>query len=417
MTTVTVLDTTEAPAGGALPSVSYRDVLRVPYVLRLQVGTLTGRLPNGMAPLGILLSGAPTFGYAAASGLASLYLVASAIGGPLLGRFVDRHGQTLPFTLGAAASSAALIAIVAGPQQQACVAVAVLVAGATKPPLEAGTRSLIGTGQIMPTRGHVRVALALDAALQELIYIAGPLLVAAIAWMTSAVPAMWTTAALGAAGTFLVVTTPPSRAWRPSTVHAADWLGPVKSRRLQALYLSMVCYGIPIGALTPLALAAATEHHVPALSGALPAALSVGAVLGGLLYGARTWPGTTADHLLVLAVASTAGWSAYAFAASPAALLAITLLPGLVMAPLLAAAFVTTSALAPRALITEAHALLIAALDIGCALGTAGAAVLHEVLLPAAAAAAALTLAVARRHLTVSNSPAELSAPSKETRS
>ncbi|WP_232792169.1 MFS transporter [Actinacidiphila yeochonensis] len=400
--------TSALPAGH--PAVTYRDVLRVRYLLRLQVGTLTGRLPNGMAPLAILLSTAHPYGYATASGLASLYLIASAIGGPQLGRLVDRRGQTLPFTLGAAVSSAALVTIVAGPQQQAFTAVAVLLAGAAKPPLESGLRSLISTGHLMPSRSHERVALALDAALQELIYIAGPLLVAVIAWSTSAAAAMGATAAAGAAGTLLVVTTPPSHAWRPAAVRPAAWLGPLKSRPLQVLYLSMVCYGIPIGALTPLALAAATEHHLPALSGALPAALSVGAVLGGLLYGARSWPGTTADHLLVLAAASTAGWSAYALANSPVALLFTTLIPGLVMAPLLAAAFAATSALAPRALITEAHALLVAALDLGCAAGTASAAVLHEVLLPAAAAAAALTLAAARHH------PA-LTAPPKESHS
>lgn len=387
---------------------TYLDVLRVPYLLRLQLGTLTGRLPNGMAPLAILLSSAQTYGYATASGLASLYLIASAIGGPQLGRLVDRRGQTMPFTLSAAVSSAALVAVVTGPRQQAYTAVAVLVAGAAKPPLEAGLRSLIGTGRFMPTPGHERVALALDAALQELIYIAGPLLVAVIAWSTSATAAMCATAAVGAAGTVLVVTAPPSHAWRPAAVRTAHWLGPLKSRPLQVLYLSMVCYGVPIGALTPLALAAATEHHLPALSGALPAALSVGAVLGGLLYGARTWPGTAADHLLVLAAASTAGWSVYALAGSPAVLLLTALIPGLVMAPLLAAAFVATGALAPRALITEAHALLVAALDLGCAAGTAGAAVLHQALLPAAAAAAALTLAAARHH------PA-LAAPPKES--
>lgn len=144
---------------GDPPRATYRDVLRVPYLLRLQVGTLTGRLPNGMAPLAILLSGAHQYGYGSASGLASLYLIASAIGGPRFGRLVDRCGQTLPFTLGAAVSSAALVAIAAGPQQPSCTAVAVLVAGAAKPPLEAGLRSLIGTGHLLPTGNHERVAL------------------------------------------------------------------------------------------------------------------------------------------------------------------------------------------------------------------------------------------------------------------
>jgi hypothetical protein len=68
------------------------------------------------------------------------------------------------------------------------------------------------------------------------------------------------------------------------------------------------------------------------------------------------------------------------------------------MAPLLGAGFVTTSAHAPPGHITEAHALLVAFLDIGCAIGTAAAGVTHtRALLPAGAAAAALILATTRR--------------------
>ncbi|WP_461085172.1 hypothetical protein [Streptomyces deserti] len=71
------------------------------------------------------------------------------------------------------------------------------------------------------------------------------------------------------------------------------------------------------------------------------------------------------------------------------------------MAPLLGAAFVMTSTFAPPGHTTEAHALLVAFLDIGCAIGTASAGLTHAgLLLPAGATAAALILATARRRLT-----------------
>jgi hypothetical protein len=275
---------------------------------------------------------------------------------------------------------------------------------------------LLSTEQVMPTAEHQRVALALEAALQEVIYIVGPLLVAGITWATSPAWAVTTTAALGALGTLTVVTTPPSRAWRSGPARTADWLGPLRSRQLPPLYLAMVWAGIPIGALTPLAVSAAARYDVAALSGALPAALSAGAVLGGLAYGARAWPGSPADHLSVLSAVSAAGWCLAAVTGSPATALAATVVPGLVMAPLLGAALLTTSALAPRGSVTEAQAWLVAALDIGCALGTAGAGVWHELLLPTAAAAAALTLAATRGRLNPPDRHHPLLPPSKENR-
>ncbi|WP_436318570.1 hypothetical protein [Streptomyces nodosus] len=66
----------------------------MPHASRLLAGTLIGRLPTGMAPLAIVLISAPDSGYGLAGGLAALYLLANALGGPLLGRMVDRCGQT-----------------------------------------------------------------------------------------------------------------------------------------------------------------------------------------------------------------------------------------------------------------------------------------------------------------------------------
>ncbi|MEV6532782.1 MFS transporter [Streptomyces sp. NPDC051639] len=364
-------------------------------------GTLVGRLPNGMAPLAIVLTGAHAYGTARGAALAALYLLASAVGGPLIGRQADRHGQTAVFTVSGLMSGGALVAVAAGSSQPWQVAAVVAVAGGTKPPLEAGLRSLWGTGpgSVMPTRDHQRTALALDAASQEMIYIAGPVMVAGIALAVSPSAALLTTAALGAAGTVLVVTTHSSRPWTPAVDGRADWRGPLRSPPLRTLYTAMACIGVPIGAITPLAINAGTRYDAPWLVGGLPAVLSAGAVLGGFAYGARSWPGTTAQQLIALSALFSAGWLIVTVTGGPATVFAATAVAGLFMAPLLAAAFGVTGALAPRGTVTEAQALLVAALDVGCALGTTASGVLAPLFLPAATAAGALVLLTARRHL------------------
>ncbi|MEU9168623.1 MFS transporter [Streptomyces sp. NPDC048420] len=384
-------------------------MLRVPHAAQLLSGALIGRLPTGMAPLAILLGTDHGAEDGSTAGLlAAVYLVANAIGGPLSARLVDRHGPRHVFPVGAALSSTAFLALATGPGEVGWAVAAVTVAGTTRPPLDAALRTLWGAKGMMPSPAHQRVALALDSGTQELIYIVGPLLVATIVTATSASWALVATAAVGALGTALFVSTPVSRAHHANSQPARpDWLGPIRSVRLRVLYAAMACAGVTIGALTPVAVEAADRLGAPGLSGGLPAALSCGAVLGGLAYGARSWSGSTADHLIVLSAVFAAGWIPLTIAGNPATVLSSAVLPGLAMAPLLGAAFVMTSALAPSGHTTEAHALLVAFLDIGCAIGTAAAGLTHtQLLLPAGAAAAALTLATARRRLTTTYSHA-----------
>ncbi|MEU2781846.1 hypothetical protein [Streptomyces sp. NPDC007110] len=77
------------------PRITYGAALGSPYVARLLGGTLTGRLPNGMAPVAILLW-ATTSGSSIAFGglLSALYGLSSSVVQPVKGRLMDRHGQT-----------------------------------------------------------------------------------------------------------------------------------------------------------------------------------------------------------------------------------------------------------------------------------------------------------------------------------
>ncbi|MGW1564113.1 MFS transporter [Streptomyces sp. NPDC002144] len=369
-----------------MPSVTYGQVLRVPYATRLLLSTLLGRLPSGMAPLAVVLAGGHRDGYGAAGALAAVYLAGNAVGGPVLGRLVDRLGQPRVLTVSVVVASAGFgLLLVDGGRLLGAV-----VAGLARPPLDAALRATLSS--LMPDGAHERVVLSLDASTQEIVYIAGPLLVAGLAEVVSAQVALGATAAAGLAGTLLVVSAPPARAWtlRP---RGTGWLGPLRHRGLRRLYAAMACAGVPMGAIVPVAVARAEDLHAPALAGLLPAVLSVGAVVGGLAYGARSWPGSVVVQLTVLCAGWAAGWLPLLATTGPAAAVAACLLPGFVMAPLLSAAYLITARLAPAGMATEAGALLVAALDVGCAVGTAAALLPAGAwLLPAGGAAAAVLL-------------------------
>ena len=72
----------------------YRSVLSVPGAARLFATALVARLPQGMAPLAVLLlvRGA-THSYAAAGLAVGASALATAVCAPLLGRQVDHRGD------------------------------------------------------------------------------------------------------------------------------------------------------------------------------------------------------------------------------------------------------------------------------------------------------------------------------------
>lgn len=122
----------------------YLDILRARHAARLLAGTLVGRLPNGTAPVAIVLfTRAEGGSYALAGALAAVYGLATAVGQPLLGRAVDLYGQPrvqLPAAV-VSALGMALLAL-AGLESLPLAYAAVAVAGVFTPPLEGGLRAL-----------------------------------------------------------------------------------------------------------------------------------------------------------------------------------------------------------------------------------------------------------------------------------
>ncbi|MEU1893891.1 MFS transporter [Streptomyces pristinaespiralis] len=390
------------------PRITYGAVLGSPYVARLLGGTLTGRLPNGMAPVAILLWATATGGGIAFGGLLSaLYGLSSALSQPVKGRLMDRHGQTAVHLPAALLNSALLVALpLVGPQGSPALATAVVVAaGLTTPPLEAGLRALWPS--VLPNPRLRHAALALDTGTQGLLYIVGPLLAAALASAYSPSLALAVTAALGLVGTATVACAPPSRRWRPAQATGTDG-GPgrrLTSPGLVLLFVSLSGIGFAIGSMNVWSIAMAERHDQDMLSGILPAAFSTGSFLGGLVYGRRTWTSTTTGRLIAAGAAFLAGWLPPLALLGPYAATCAVIVPGAFLTVVVACAYVTTDALTPADRTSEAYAWLILSIGAGQSAGTALAGRLAEqplasAALPAAGAAFALTvLLAARPHL------------------
>jgi MFS family permease len=348
---------------------AYFEFLRRPHAFRLLGGTLLGRLPNGMAALAIVLFVRDHGGsYTLAGALSAVYGLALAAGQPVLGRAMDRFGQPRILAAGAVAAAAGFTLLtLTGPRPAVVAGGGVLLAGFATPPLEAGLRALWPS--VLAGPAEVQTAFALDAASQELLFTFGPLLVVAAASVSTGA-ALLLTGALGVAGTLVVTSSRPSRDWRGEP-RSGHWAGPLRSGGIRVLIAAMVFVGVALGVPSVAAVAYADARGVPYAAGLLPALMAAGALLGGIVYGMRPWPGPASRRLLLMMSGLAAGYLPLAWAPAFPLMPVLTVASGVFLAPVLACSFTLVDRLAPRGTVTEAFAWVVTAFAVGSSAGAA----------------------------------------------
>jgi MFS family permease len=347
----------------------YLEILRARHATRLLVGTLVGRLPNATASIALVLfvrAQGGTFGLAGA--LAAVYGVANAVGQPVLGRLVDLYGQPR-VQLPAAVLSALSMAVFAfsGTGVLPLAYAAVAAAGLFTPPLEGGLRALWPS--VLRREGQVHTAYAMDAIAQEAMFTVGPLLVTFCASVWSERAALLVLNVLGVLGALSVVVSPPSRGWR-SAPREAHWLGALRSRGLLVLLGAFLFVGVALGSITVASVPYADDHGGDVVYGWLMAALGLGALVGGVVYGARQWGGVPERRLRVLVGLLAVCYLPLALLPGVVAMVLLAVVAGVFLAPSIACAFVIVDRHAPSGTVTEAFSWLVTTFTVGASVGT-----------------------------------------------
>jgi predicted MFS family arabinose efflux permease len=359
---------------------------------RWLVGTsILARLPLAMLDIGLLVHAQHLTGsFAAAGVVAGIYAVALGAGGPLLGRLIDRRGQTSVLLVSSSVTGALLLSIAALPVGAPLGALVALAAGVglATPPIGTCLRTQLPA--LLPNPADARAAYAFEASVVELTWIAGPPLVLCLG-------ALWSTgAALAiAGGAVLFATTafaaqPASRDWRPAVAEARQRGGSLRAPAMRTLVIVLVAVGTLLGAAEVAVTAAAKALDDTAAAAALFALWGVGSLAGGLLAARLGGGPRSAAALALMLGALAAGHLALIPAAgSVVALGAVLLVAGAAIAPTEAALNAMVEELAPTGTVTEAFAWLATAIAVGSALGAAGAGALVDRAGPTAAFAMA----------------------------
>jgi len=370
---------------------TYLELLRRTSVTRLLLGATVGRLPTSMAALALTLTlRANQVDFRFIGAAVAVFTVAQAIGGPILSRLVDRRGQTRVLVVSAVVSAGAVVAVAATPDNRLVVLAGMAVSGFAAPPLESCLRAL---WPILVGNENLQRAYSVDSVAQELIFVTGPLLVAATVAVSSPAVALGLTGLLCLAGTVVVATSGPSRQWH-GTPGTAGWLGPLRSPTLVMLLVGVAGVAVPVGGLSIVLVSYAEQHPVWGGASMLFGVFAAGALTGALTNGAIRWTVPATTRLIALSVCFAGANLLVATLASAWVMAVICYVAGLFLPPLLVIAFGLVDELAPPGTIVEAFGWLITLFAVGSGTGSAIAGALRDAAGNRAAAASTACLAL-----------------------
>ena len=351
---------------------TYLTVWRLPSAPVLLLAGFAGRLPSAMVPLALLLMVQQQTGSYAVAGLAAAaYGLAMAAMAPVLGRLADRRTPR-PVLLAQAAVYPLLLALlvlaVLGGAPTAVVLAASAAAGL-------GTPLVSGTVRALWSRVDPRVrttAFALDATATELVFVAGPTLVAALAVLAGPAWAVAVAGTLAVAGALAIATSAAMRGWVPvPAAERTSAFATVLTPGMPRVLVSGSALMLGFGALEVAIPAFADAAGSPGLSGLLLALWSLGSVAGGLWFGARVVSASLPRQYRWLLLGVTIGLAPLAAASSPWVLGALLFLGGTAIAPTMTVQSSLVGALAPAHATTEAFTWLSAMATGASALGAA----------------------------------------------
>ncbi len=261
---------------------TYMQVLSRPGVLRVVSSQLFARFPFGLMSLAFVLHIQQKSGSYALAGLAlGLETVGVAVSGPLLGRWMGGWGVRRTLLVSAAISATTIFVIGLAPLPVEVLAALCLVVGLSSPPIQSAVRTIY---PMLVERKQMGTLYALDATLQEVIWIFGPVTATFIAAFTN------TTVGIVVMGVIQIT----GAIWFSSNREIRSVEIPKSKRRLGGVLRSRIVISnavigaLLIGSFSGVEIGTVAVFTDKATAGIIVGVLSLGSLLGGFLFGHRS---------------------------------------------------------------------------------------------------------------------------------
>ena len=351
---------------------AYRQILTDPSARAFSAAGLVARLPISMTGLGIVLLISLTNGSFGRAGLvAAVATLTGAVAAPLWGQAIDRVGQARVLTIAAMVNSASLALLVSSVQLGWPLAVTLVAA------LGVGTGFSSAGSAVRARWSHrlresplLQTAFALEAVLDEVIFIVGPVLVTFLATAVHPALGVSVSAVIGLVGALLMAA---QRSTQPP-VAPHD-----RTRRRERLPvgvllpigLASLALGAVFGGMEVVVVAFAAETGVLPYAGLFITVWAFGSLLAGVVSGAIAWRAGAATRFRIGAAALAASLLPLPFLGSPLPVGALLLVSGMAIAPTLIAAVAVIESAVPTTRLTEALNWNTTGMAVGLAVGAA----------------------------------------------
>jgi MFS family permease len=326
-----------------------------------------------MVGIGIVLMLSTLYGsYGLAGRVSAVYVIAQALCSPQLARLVDRHGQRRVMRPAVAVAAVGLVGVVLLALQgahEAWLYVAAVVTGAGIGSFGSLVRAR--WARVLGAEPHrMHTAYSLESALDELVFIVGPVLATVLA--TGVAPAAGLVVPLVAmlVGGYWFLslrgTEPP-----PAPVGSPRPKGSVlRKPGMVVLAIVFVAMGSIFGATDVATVAFAEESGSKGSAGLILAVFALGSLISGLLYGTRHWRRPLYLRFATGVVALAIGVCFFFLVQSLVALAAVMFVTGFAIAPTLINGNALVQDLVPRERLTEGLTWVGTSLGVGVSVGS-----------------------------------------------
>ncbi|MBP7662915.1 MAG: MFS transporter [Shewanella sp.] len=351
----------------------YSELFDAPGTKGFALAGLLARIPLPMMGIGIITMLSQLRGsYTLAGAVSATFVLSYALLSPQISRLVDRHGQSQVLPAATALSVTGVLLLLACTWWQApdwTLFIGALLAG-TMPSMSAMVRAR--WTEIY--RGHPRLqtAYSLETVLDEVTFIAGPPLSVGLSVAIFPQAGPLVAAVLLPIGVFALLaqreTEPRVTAQNGST----DCSGSViQLADIRLLALLMMAMGVIVGTVDIVSVAFAEQQGQPAAASLILSAYAVGSCLSGLLFGSLKLPIPLHRMLLLGGLATAITTVPLLLVASIPTLAIAVFVAGIFFAPTMIVAMSLVERQVPEHQLTEGMTWLLAALNVGVALGAA----------------------------------------------
>jgi MFS family permease len=351
----------------------YQEVLSDRRAVAFSLAGFVARLPMSMTGIGIVLLVSLTTGSFGLAGLLTgATTVAAAVVAPLWGRATDRVGQ----------ARVLLLAVLINVLSVALLVTAIELAW----PLAVSFAAAIGVGIGFSMAGSavrarwtlllngsplLHTAYALEAMLDEVVFIIGPVLVTFLATALHPALGVSVSAVIGLIGAVALAGQRSSQPPIRSTRHGHPGSSRLPWRVLLPVAIASSALGMVFGGMEVNIVAFAKETGVLPYAGLILVAWSFGSLVAGAVTGAIIWRSSPAKRFRVSASLLALSLLPLPFVAHPLGVALLLILSGMAIAPTLIATIGVIQSAVDQSRLTEALAWNSAGLVAGVAVGAA----------------------------------------------